>query len=83
MTASNPDATRVPVGELYGMVQLQALVVSMKEIYGWLLMVALVALLVILVSYAPLRPWAIFPNGRPYAALSAVWSGLMPATRNP
>ena len=62
MTASNPDATHVPVGELYGMVQLQALVVSMKEIYGWLLMMALVALLVILVSYAPLRPWAIFPK---------------------
>lgn len=62
MTASNPDAIRVPVGELYGMVQLQALVVSMKEIYGWLLMVAFVALLVILVSYAPLRPWAIFPK---------------------
>lgn len=62
MTASNPDATHVLVGELYGMVQLQALVVSMKEIYGWLLMVALVALLVILVSYAPLRPWAIFPK---------------------
>lgn len=62
MTASNPDAIRVPVGELYGMVQLQALVVSMKEIYGWLLMMALVALLVILVSYAPLRPWAIFPK---------------------
>lgn len=62
MTASNPDAIRVTVGELYGMVQLQALVVSMKEIYGWLLMVALVALLVILVSYAPLRPWAIFPK---------------------
>lgn len=62
MTASNPDATRVPVGELYGMVQLQALVVSMKEIYGWLLMMALVALLVILVSYATLRPWAIFPK---------------------
>lgn len=62
MTASNPDAIRVPVGELYGMVQLQALVVSMKEIYGWLLMMAFVALLVILVSYAPLRPWAIFPK---------------------
>lgn len=62
MTASNPDAARVPVDELYGMVQLQALVVSMKEIYGWLLMMALVALLVILVSYAPLRPWAIFPK---------------------
>lgn len=62
MTASNHDAIRVPVGELYGMVQLQALVVSMKEIYGWLLMMALVALLVILVSYAPLRPWAIFPK---------------------
>lgn len=62
MTASNPDAARGAVSELYGMVQLQALVVSMKEIYGWLLMMALVALLVILVSYAPLRPWAIFPK---------------------
>ncbi|MDE7148596.1 MAG: hypothetical protein K2O20_09485, partial [Duncaniella sp.] len=49
-------------GELYGMVQMQALVVSMKEIYGWLLLAALLSLLVILVSYSPIRPAAIFPK---------------------
>ncbi|MDE7389174.1 MAG: hypothetical protein K2M97_08005, partial [Muribaculaceae bacterium] len=43
-------------------VQLQALVVSMKEVYGWLLMVALLSLAVILLSYGPVRPWAIFPK---------------------
>lgn len=34
----------------------------MKEIYGWLLIVAIVSLTVILVSYSPMRPWAIFPK---------------------
>lgn len=52
------------VGELYGMVQQQALVVSMKEIYGWLLIIALVSVAVIAVSYGPMRPWAIFPKWR-------------------
>ncbi|MDE7116065.1 MAG: hypothetical protein K2O56_06540 [Muribaculaceae bacterium] len=52
----------VNAGELYGMVQLQALVVSMKEIYGWLLIAAIVSLVLILASYSPVRPWAIFPK---------------------
>lgn len=52
------------IGELYGMVQRQALVVSMKEIYGWLLIIALVSVAVIAVSYGPMRPWAIFPKWR-------------------
>ncbi len=52
------------MGQLYGMVQQQALVVSMKEIYGMLLIVALVVLTTILVSYGPLRPAAIFPKWR-------------------
>lgn len=60
-TASNP-LSEAPVGSLYGVVQLQALVVSMKEIYGWLLIAALVSLFIILVSYGPLRPAAIFPK---------------------
>lgn len=34
----------------------------MKEIYGWLLIVALTSLLVILVSYSSVRPFAIFPK---------------------
>ncbi len=58
----NPDIAHIPFGQLYGMIQLQALVVSMKEIYGWLLIVALISLLLILVSYSPVRPWAIFPK---------------------
>ncbi|MDE7397078.1 MAG: hypothetical protein K2M98_05060, partial [Muribaculum sp.] len=54
----------VSIGELYGMVHQQALVVSMKEIYGWLLISAIVSLVVIAVSYAPVRPFAIFPKWR-------------------
>ena len=44
------------------MVQRHALVVLMKEIYGWLLIVALVTLLVIIVSYNRVRPSAFFPK---------------------
>lgn len=62
LTDTSADASRIPLGQLYGMVQEQALVVSMKEIYGWLLIAALVSLIVILVSYSPVRPWAIFPK---------------------
>ncbi|MDE6347157.1 MAG: hypothetical protein K2L60_00425 [Bacteroides sp.] len=58
----NPDITYAALGQYYGMVQIQALVVSMKEIYGWLLMVALVSLLAILVSYGNVRPFAISPK---------------------
>ena len=50
--------------DLYGMVQMQALVVSMKEIYGWLLIAAIVSLVLIAVSYSEIRPWAIFPKWR-------------------
>ena len=51
-----------PLGELFGMTQLQAMVVSMKEIYGWLLIAALACLLMIAVSYSGVRPFAIFPK---------------------
>lgn len=62
MTAANPDSTFAPLGQLYGMVQTQALIVSMKEIYGWLLIVAIASLTVILISYSSVRPFAIFPK---------------------
>lgn len=55
-----PEAVAMSVGQLTGVVQ--ALVVSMKEIYGWLLMLALVSLAAILLSYSPVRPAAIFPK---------------------
>ena len=58
----NPDIAHVPFGQLYGTVQTQALVVSMKEIYGWLLIAALVSLLMILVRYSPVHPFAVFPK---------------------
>lgn len=50
------------LGQLYGAVQQQSLVISMKEIYGWLLIIALSSLTIILVSYSPIRPTAIFPK---------------------
>lgn len=58
----NPDIAHISFGQLYGMVQRQALIVSMKEIYGWLLIVALMSLLTIIVSYGNVRPFAIFPK---------------------
>lgn len=49
---------------LYGITQLRAMVVSMKEIYGWLLIVAFLSLLLIALTYSPVRPHAIFPKWR-------------------
>lgn len=61
-TDFNPDIAHVGTGELYVMVQRQSLVVSMKEIYGWLLIAAIIMLIIIAVSYGPLRSAAIFPK---------------------
>ena len=62
ITDFNPDTAHIPLGQLYGLVQTQALVVSMKEIYGWLLIIAIFSLMIILVSYGPIRPAAFFPK---------------------
>lgn len=64
MTDSAPATSHIPLGDLYGMTQLQALVVSMKEVYGWLLILAVISLILIAVSYSSVRPWAIFPKWR-------------------
>lgn len=64
LTASNPSAAHIPLGTLFGMVQEQALVVSMKEIFGWLLIVAILSLAIILASFGTIRPFAIFPKWR-------------------
>ena len=42
--------------ELYGMMQIQSLLESMKEIYGWLLFVAIICLIGILSRYSDIRP---------------------------
>ncbi len=62
ITAANPDTAFAPLDHLYGIVQTQALIVSMKEIYGRLLIVAILSLTVILISYSSVRPFAIFPK---------------------
>lgn len=59
---STSKAADAPLSAIYGIVQTHALVVSMKEIFGWLLIVALASLLVVSVSYSTVRPWAIFPK---------------------
>ncbi len=64
MTNVDLAATHTPLPQLYGMVQTHALIVSMKEIYGWLLIIALTSILIIALSYGPVRPWAIFPKWR-------------------
>lgn len=63
-TDYNSAIGHLPIGQLYGMVYPQALVVSMKEIYGWLLIAAWISLVVIIVSYGPIRHAAIFPKWR-------------------
>ena len=50
------STSHAPFGELYGMVQVQALVESMKEIYGWLLLVAIVCLIGLILRYSGIRP---------------------------
>lgn len=62
LTATNPDAINTPLPQLNAIVQQQALIISMKEIYGWLLIIAIITLLILGLSYGPIRPSAIFPK---------------------
>ena len=55
----NPFASRISAGELYGVVQQQALMISMKELYGWLILLALFCLLVFLVYESDIRPYKV------------------------
>ena len=63
----NPAAVHSPLGTLYGAVQQQALMLSMKEIYGWLAIVGIgcIGLFMIHESDIPLRPdRTIYPTWR-------------------
>lgn len=62
ITNVNTDAIAGPLDSLYGLGHKQALVVSMKEIYGWLLIAGIASLIVIVLSYSNIRPFAIFPK---------------------
>lgn len=50
------STTHTPFGELYGMVQVQSLLESMKEIYGWLLFVAILCLIGLMLRHSDIRP---------------------------
>lgn len=50
------SVSHTPMGELYGLVQVQSLLVSMKEIYGWLLFVAIMCLFGLMVRYSGIIP---------------------------
>ena len=51
----NTTAVHIPLPQLYGIVQQQAIMVSMKEIFGWLTMLALFCLLVFVLKESSLR----------------------------
>lgn len=52
----HPLAGRLPVGQLYGALQQQAMMVSMKELYGWLAMISLCCLCLFWLSENSVRP---------------------------
>ncbi len=58
----NSSIVGIPLVRLFDMVGKQALVVSMKEIYGWLLIVAVISLLLVIAGRWSVRPFAIFPK---------------------
>lgn len=63
MTAVNTATMHIPQGQLYGMVQQHAMIVSMKEIYGWLLIIAIIMLtMLFVVTSGTFRPSAIHPK---------------------
>lgn len=47
---------RGTLAELYGMVQVQSLLESMKEIYGWLLFVVILCLIILMLRYSGISP---------------------------
>lgn len=61
----NPLANRLSIGELYGALQQQALMVSMKELYGWLTLTGLLCLFLFFLNENTVRPFhALHPRYR-------------------
>lgn len=52
----NPLAMKLAPGELYGALQQQALMVSMKELYGWLALAGIFCLLLFMIKESDIRP---------------------------
>lgn len=49
-------AAHTQPASLIGMVQVQSLLESMKEIYGWLMAVSIVCLIALMLRYSGVRP---------------------------
>lgn len=64
VTDANPKDMNLSIEATYGMVQQQAMIVSMKEIYGWLLILGIISIILIVLSPVRMRPFAIFPKWR-------------------
>lgn len=52
----NPFSKQFSTGELYGILQQQSLMVSMKEIYGWLALTSIGCLLLFMINESNIRP---------------------------
>ena len=52
----NPVIGYIPQGALYGALQQQALMVTMKELYGWLTIIELSCLLLFMIKESDIRP---------------------------
>ena len=80
MDSINLSTLRTPFMALYGEVQVQALLETMKEIYGWLLWLAIFTIIALAVRYSGIRPMrVIHPTFK--AISKAVRSTISPIQR--
>lgn len=68
-TANYFSSHKISIGDFQHMVQMQALVESIKEIYGFFLLLGLLIIILLLVSYNPIRPIAIFPKWKTISSI--------------
>ena len=63
IVATNASISFIPIEKLYGMVWHHSLIVSIKEVYGWLLIIAIALIsMLLMVSSGMIRPSAIHPK---------------------
>lgn len=72
LDATNPLARQLSTAELYGALQQQAILVSMKELYGWLALSGILCLLLFMIKESDIRPkYALHPTYRAIRRLIA------------
>lgn len=58
----NQRIQHIPQGELFGALQQQSIMISMKELYGWLCILSIFSLLAFLLRESSMRPKALHPK---------------------